>query len=159
MRFLKSSNEVKWARKLGVSVGENCRLLNVSFSTEPYLIKLGDHVSATQTRFETHDGGMWIFRHKHPEWDKISGITVGDNVYIGYDCIIMPGVAIGNNVIIGARSVVTKDLPDNVVAVGVPAKVIKSTNEYYKKIKKEVIYTKEMSPKDKKEYLVNYYKK
>ena len=47
----------QYARFIGVTIGKNCRLLNVSFSTEPYLIKIGNHVSATSVRFETHDGG------------------------------------------------------------------------------------------------------
>lgn len=152
--ILKFVDEVKWARKLGVEVGEDCRLLGVTFSTEPYLVKIGNHVSATRVHFETHDGGMWIFRDKHPEWDKIKGITVGNNVYIGFDTLIMPGVTIGDDVIIGAKSVITKDVPSNSVVVGVPARVIKTNDEYYQKIKNEVIYTKKMSMQEKKEYLL-----
>ncbi len=52
-------------------------------------------------------------------------ITVGDNVWIGGNAVILPGVTIGRNSVIGAGSVVTKDIPDNVVAVGNPCKVIK----------------------------------
>lgn len=52
-------------------------------------------------------------------------IVIGDNVWIGGGTIICPGVKIGNNVTIGAGSVVTKDIPDNVVAVGNPCKVIR----------------------------------
>lgn len=53
-------------------------------------------------------------------------ITVGDNVWIGAGVHVMPGVTIGNNVVIGGGSVVVKDIPDNVIAVGNPAKVIKT---------------------------------
>ncbi|GET33957.1 hypothetical protein PbJCM13498_28200 [Prolixibacter bellariivorans] len=154
---LKQINEIKWARKMGVRVGDNCRLLNVSFSSEPYLVKIGNHVSATRVHFETHDGGMWIFRDKHPEWDKINRIEVGDNVYIGYEALIMPGVRIGNNVIVGAKSVVTRDIPDNSVAVGIPARVIKSTTDYYNKIKSEVILTKGLTAAQKKIYLLKHF--
>lgn len=52
-------------------------------------------------------------------------ITVGDNVWIGGSVTILGGVTIGNNTVIGAGSVVTKNLPDNVVAVGNPCKIIK----------------------------------
>ena len=52
-------------------------------------------------------------------------ITIGDNVWIGGGSIVMPGVSIGNNVTIGAGSVVTKDVPDNVLALGNPCKVIR----------------------------------
>ena len=51
--------------------------------------------------------------------EKIGCIEVGNNVFIGYNCSILPDVKIGNNVIIGSNTVVTKDLPDNGVYVGV----------------------------------------
>lgn len=52
-------------------------------------------------------------------------ITIGNDVWIGGNCTILPGVTIGNNVIIAAGAVVTKDIPGNCLAAGVPAKVIK----------------------------------
>lgn len=52
-------------------------------------------------------------------------VCIGDNVWLGENVTIMPGVTIGNNVTIGANAVVTKSLPDNCVAAGVPAKVIR----------------------------------
>lgn len=52
-------------------------------------------------------------------------VTIGDNVWVGGNCIILPGVSIGNNAIIGAGSVVTKDVPENAVVAGNPAKVIR----------------------------------
>jgi len=67
-------------------------------------------------------------------------ITIGDNVWIGGNTCIMPGVTIGNNVVIGAGSVVTKDLPDNVIAVGAPCRIIREITEddrdYYFKDRK-----------------------
>ncbi len=53
-------------------------------------------------------------------------ITVGNNVWVGGNVVVLPGVTIGDNTIIGAGSVVTKDIPSNVIAVGNPCKVIKS---------------------------------
>ena len=52
-------------------------------------------------------------------------IEIGNNVWIGGNVVVLPGVKIGNNVVIGAGSIVNKDIPDNVVAVGNPCKVIK----------------------------------
>ncbi|MBW9169943.1 sugar O-acetyltransferase [Clostridium estertheticum] len=65
------------------------------------------------------------------------GITIGDNVWLGGNVVVNPGVRIGNNVVIGSGSVVTKDIPDNVIAVGNPCKVIREITEedrkyYYK---------------------------
>ena len=81
----------------------------------------------------------------HPE-SRASGyeygipITVGDNVWIGGSTVILPGVTIGNNVVIGAGSVVSKDIPDNMIAVGNPCKVIREITDedriyYFKKQK------------------------
>lgn len=52
-------------------------------------------------------------------------VTIGDDVWIGGNCTILPGVSIGNNVVVAAGAVVTKDVPDNCVVAGIPAKVIK----------------------------------
>lgn len=52
-------------------------------------------------------------------------VTIGDDVWIGGNCTILPGVTIGNNVVVAAGAVVTRDVPDNCVIAGVPAKVIK----------------------------------
>ncbi len=70
-------------------------------------------------------------------------ITIGDNVWIGGNVCILPGVTIGSNVVIGAGSVVTKDLPDNVIAAGNPCRVIREITEddrdyYYKDRKFDV---------------------
>lgn len=54
-----------------------------------------------------------------------SFVTIGDNVYIGINVFIRGNITIGNNVVIGANSVVTKDIPDNAVVAGVPAKIIR----------------------------------
>ena len=64
-----------------------------------------------------------IERNTRREWAE--PVTIGDNVWIGGSVTILPGVTIGSNVTIGAGSVVTRDIPDNVVAVGNPCKVIK----------------------------------
>ena len=67
-------------------------------------------------------------------------ITIGDNVWIGGNTCIMPGVTIGNNVVIGGGSVVTKNLPDNVIAVGNPCRIVREITEddrdYYFKDRK-----------------------
>lgn len=60
-------------------------------------------------------------------------ITIGNNVWIGGSVCVLPGVTIGNNVVIGAGSVVAKDIPDNVIAVGNPCRVIREITEDDKK--------------------------
>ncbi|MFE0450163.1 sugar O-acetyltransferase [Streptomyces sp. NPDC058914] len=64
-----------------------------------------------------------------PRRDKLEAarpITIGDNVWLGGGAIVLPGVTIGDNSVIGAGAVVTKDVPANVVAVGNPARVVRS---------------------------------
>lgn len=57
------------------------------------------------------------------------GITIGNNVWIGGNVVVNPGVTIGNNAVIGAGSVVTQNIPDNVIAMGVPCRVVREITE------------------------------
>lgn len=141
-----------------LNIGEGCEIDNtVNFGSEPYLIKIGNKVRiATDVRFVTHDGGMWVIRNMelNKDADKVGTIIIGDNVFIGVDSIILSNVKIGNNVIIGCKSVVTKDIPDNSVVAGIPAKYICSIEDYYNKNLGRIYNTKRMNSEEKK----NYYK-
>lgn len=68
-------------------------------------------------------------------------VTIGDNVWIGGNAVINPGVTIGSNVVIGSGSVVTKDIPDNVIAVGNPCRVLREITredrDYWEEKKRE----------------------
>jgi maltose O-acetyltransferase len=66
---------------------------------------------------------------RRDKWEAAEPITIGDNVWLGGGAIVLPGVTIGDNTVVGAGAVVTKDLPANVVAVGNPAKVVRSLEE------------------------------
>lgn len=74
-------------------------------------------------------------------------VSIGNNVWVGGNTVINPGVTIGNNVVIGSGSVVTKDIPDNVIAVGNPCRVLReitdADREYWEKQKQE--YYEDMS--------------
>lgn len=63
---------------------------------------------------------------RRAKWESSEPITIGDNVWLGGGVIVCPGVRIGENTVVGAGSVVTRDLPANVVAVGSPARVVRS---------------------------------
>lgn len=134
-------------------MGKNCEIYpDVEFGSEPYLIKIGDNVRITNgVRFVTHDGGVWVLRNMGLNNIDIFGrITIGNNVHIGWNAIIMPNVKIGNNCIIGAGAVVTRDIPDNSVAVGVPAHVVESIEEYKSKALEKCDFTKKCQPKIRK---------
>lgn len=130
----------------------------VSWNTEPWLITLGNNVHITDgTKFITHDGGTLLYRNQIPDLEITKPIVVGNNVYIGNNVIILPGVTIGNNVVIGAGAVVSKDIPDNSVAVGVPARVIKTADEYLEKIKSQSLHLGHLKGQEKDKALMKYY--
>jgi acetyltransferase-like isoleucine patch superfamily enzyme len=117
--------KVKYLRKQGMKIGKNCRLNTFSFSTEPYLIEIGDHVAiAAGTEIITHDGAIWCFREEIQNADVFGKIKIGNNVFIGDNCTILPNTIIGNNCIVGAGSVVRGKFPDDSVIVGNPAKIV-----------------------------------
>ena len=144
-----------YAQFLGVSIGKNCSIASKNFPREGYLITIGDNVQITENVcFYTHGGG-WVMRQEYPDFDSFGKIVVGNNVYIGNDVKIMPGVTIGNNVIIGTSSVVTKSIPDNVVVTGIPARVVKTIDEYKKSNLKYNLNCKQMGYNEKKRYLLS----
>jgi acetyltransferase-like isoleucine patch superfamily enzyme len=125
---------VKYARSLGVKVGQNVHFYGMDlgmFGSEPWLITIGNNVHITNgVMFITHDGGTLILRNEVPDLEWTAPITIGNDVYIGYRAIILPNVSIGNRCVIGAGAVVSKSVPENSVAVGVPARVVRSVDEY-----------------------------
>lgn len=143
----------------GVAMGEDCVCFGkVDFGSEPYLITLGDNVMISDNvHFVNHDGGILVLDKKG--WlsnaDIFGQITVGNNVFIGRDALILKGVHIGDNVIIGARAVVTKDCESDSVYAGIPARRIKSLREYYENVKDRADFTLDFSPEEKKKYLID----
>ena len=57
-------------------------------------------------------------------------LRIGRNCWLGAGVIVVPGVTIGDNVVVGAGSVVTRDLPDNVIAVGSPCKILREVDDH-----------------------------
>ena len=132
----------KFLRFLGVNVlGEPDYIdFNVSFDSTDYsLITLGDGCTITgRTLILTHDYASGSIVNSRCDvgnsiQKKIGKITIGSNSFIGANSIILPGITIGKNSIVGAGSVVTKDVPDETVVAGNPAKKICSLRDYYYK--------------------------
>lgn len=128
-----------YARSIGVTLGENVCFYGMRsgmFGTEPWLITIGNNVHITaDCSFITHDGGTLILRKEYPTLEWTAPIVIGSDVYVGMRTLILPGCKIGNRVIIGAGSIVTRDIPDNSVAAGVPARVIKTVDAYLEQTK------------------------
>lgn len=121
--FLKG--RVEYARYKGVKVGDNCRIYTTKFGSEPWLIEIGDRVTVTSgVALLTHDGANWLIRDDKGRRYLYKKVIIKDNVFIGINSIIMPGVVVESNVIIAAGSVVTKSIPKGVIVGGNPAKII-----------------------------------
>ena len=109
-------------------------------------------------QFLTHDGSVNVIRNlylKHRNIDLFSPVIIGDNVFLGYGVVVLPGTVIGDNVIVGAGTIVRGELRSNSVYAGVPSKYICSINDYIQKHEKSFIQTKFLSKEEKNKVLSN----
>lgn len=123
--------------KRGLVIGNNFKIMDGVFIDPSHCwhIKIGNNVSlASGVRILAHDASTKLYLG----YTRVSNVTIGNNVFIGVGTIVLPGVTIGNNVIIGVSSVVTHDIPDNSVAVGVPARVVKPLDDYLNREKERM---------------------
>jgi len=128
LMVMSNEDRIRALRKEGLRIGENCLVYTTLFSTEPYLIEIGNDVAISSgTSFVTHDGSVRIFPD-HPHMDVFGDIKVGNNTFFGTHCIILPGSRIGSDCIIGSGSVVRGVIPDGSVVFGNPAKVVMKTS-------------------------------
>lgn len=141
--YLSSDRYIKFLRSKGIKIGNNCivfdpKSASIDFS-RPSLLEIGDKVFLHKgITIMTHDFASYVFINKYNEFIPSHGkIKIGNNVWFGCNCTVLKGVTIGNNCIIGTGSVVTRNIPDNSVAIGSPAKVICSIDEYFEKRKRE----------------------
>ena len=89
------NNSVKYARAIGVKVGEKTNFVSLpSFGSEPYLIRVGNNTNISSgVSFVTHDGGRWVLDHLYPEekpFYKFGRITIGNNCFIGMNTTLIP---------------------------------------------------------------------
>ena len=132
---------ISYMRSRGAKIGDRVTIFSPKTTsidmTRPWLIDIGNDVQITE--------GVTLLTHGY-DWEVLKGvygeilgsgggIQIGNNVFIGMKTTILKGVHVGNNVIIGANSLVNKDVPNNCVVAGNPARVIMPLDKYYEKRK------------------------
>ena len=133
-------DRIRELRLLGMVIGEDCHLASDVEVEEPWAshITFGNEVTVARGgRFISHDASMW----RSVGATRVGVIEVGSRSFIGAFSIVMPNVRIGEGTIIAAGSVVTRDIPAGVVAVGNPARVIKRTSALQEKTKAKLTHT------------------
>lgn len=140
-----SRRYIEYIRSKGVKIGNGTVVLDPKKIqidvSRPELLEIGENVFLHRgTIILTHDWASWCFVNTHNEFIPSHGkVKIGNNVWLGENVSILKGVTIGDNVIIGLGAVVTKDIPSNSIAVGVPAKVVGSYIDYFEKRKSAYI--------------------
>ena len=118
--------------EMGLKVGNNFHCLKGTIldPSHCWLIDIGNNVTlAPNVHILCHDASTKMYLG----YTKIGRVTIGNNVFIGANTVILPGITIGCNVIVGANSTVTHDIPDGMVYAGCPAKFITTTEKYIDK--------------------------
>lgn len=131
---LRGEPDIKKLKEMGLQIGKDFQYGRYCFfdPSHCFLISIGDDVTfSTRVHLLAHDAST----KKILGYAKIGRVDIGNHVFIGANSTILPGVKIGNNSIIGAGSVVAKDVEDDSVYAGVPARRICSVEEYCNKFK------------------------
>ena len=143
--YSSSENYVDYLRKQNIKIGDNAyfpdpRTMQIDL-TRPSLIEIGnDVVFASWCSIITHDFTTKVFCNLYDDLLPSAGkVIIGNNVYFNQRCLVFKNVTIGDNCIFGYGSTILKDIPANSVAVGTPAKVICTVEEYYKKRREKSI--------------------
>jgi maltose O-acetyltransferase len=121
----------------GLAIGKNVKIMGgvIIDPSHCWHIKIGNDVTlAPRVHILAHDASTKAFLG----YTKVANVVIGNRVFIGAGSIVLPGVVIGDDVVIGAGSVVSHDIPSNSVALGCPARVIKSVDDYLENAKNKM---------------------
>lgn len=126
-------NTIEDYRKLGVTIGEGTKIYQANINAgHGFLVTIGKNCILSSCTILSHDGSTYMALG----YSRVGKVVIGDEVFVGIGSVILPNVTIGSRVIIGAGAVVTHDIPDNSIAVGNPARVIGTYDDYIEKNRK-----------------------
>lgn len=144
-------------RKLGITVGDNCHIYSsLPSGRDCFLLNIGNNVTiSNNVSFLQHDASIGtITNYKYT--DILGKTVIGDNCFIGYGSIILPGVELAKGTVVGAGSVVTKSTDkENMIIAGNPARYICEVEDYIDKNQQYFVNLDGMSKEDIINYLVN----
>lgn len=136
---------IRYLRGKGILIGNGCVFRNRNTIrvdvTRPSLVTIGNNVDFNMNfQLLTHDYATSVFIRKYSDFINSSGrVVIGNNVIFGTNVTVLKGVEIGDNCIIGAGSIVSKSIPANSVAVGQPARVVCTLDEFYARRRQECV--------------------
>jgi maltose O-acetyltransferase len=137
LNILRGEQSLEKLIKKGLTIGKNHLIMGgcIIDPSHCWHITIGDDVKlAPRVHILAHDASTKLYL----DHTKVANVKIGNRVFIGAGSIILPGVTIGDDVIIGAGSVVSKNIPNNSLAVGNPARVICTLAEYLQKQKDQM---------------------
>lgn len=120
------------------SIGDNCAIWTYTNVTDPEYTKIGNNVMLTACTILGHDGSIAMLnRAYHKKLDRVGKVDIKDNVFIGHGAIVLPNVTIGPNAIVAAGAVVSRNVPENAIVAGIPAKQVGKVSDLVVKLENE----------------------
>lgn len=124
------------------ALGDGCSILPSTVFTDPSYVRIGNNVHFSSCALIGHDGSIAMLNRAYrANLDAVGKIDIGDNVFIGYNAIVLPNITIGSNAIVAAGAVVTKDVASGDIVAGVPARPIGRVDDLVAKLQAKTAET------------------